>query len=84
MITDSNSGILLASLEKADNLYCQDYQMFSVSSDQKYFALGCDIWQIPIWDLSAQTLSFTLQGHKPSWGDGFFVTAFACEEFDNA
>lgn len=65
--------ILAPSLPIKETGICQDYENYSMSFDSRYFALGCDLQTLPIWDLRKQTLAYNFQEHEPVSGDGFFA-----------
>ena len=71
---DKNTGLVLATTTLEPNAWlCQEFEKFAVSSDGRYFALGCDMPDIPVWDLKAQQIVYHLVGHEPGGGDGWFV-----------
>jgi len=73
IIDAHTGGILSPIIDFEGGWSCSEYENIMVSSDSRYFALGCDIPDLLIWDLIENKKVFSLTGHKPSGGDGFFA-----------
>lgn len=72
-IRDENTGEILAvSQDTHETDICQNEENYSLSYDRRFFALGCDLYTLPIWDLTNQKLAHNIYSHRPSIGDGFF------------
>jgi WD40 repeat protein len=71
-ITDLyTEGVLAPSLSIEETGICQELENYTISSDGVYFALGCDLYTLPIWNMDDSLLASNLKEHIPLGVDGF-------------
>jgi WD40 repeat protein len=85
-ILDANTGVVLSSFTDINDIgMCPEEEHYVVSPDLRFFVLGCDTDEIHVWDLTKQIHTYSLAGHIPSVGDGWFgnITDLAFGPYGN-
>lgn len=71
-IRDLFTGAVLSAFKDRQAVdVCKAYTNYVLSSDERYFAMGCDTAKISVSDLVEKKLAFSLKGHRPSVEDGW-------------
>jgi WD40 repeat protein len=72
-VSDRHTGQLMASIKDAQQIGpCQDLLTYTLSPDDRYLAMGCDIPSLPVWELPPARLSSNFTAHRGVSGEGFY------------